>query len=129
MQKKGKKSLKEYRAKIWTFRQCLQVFVWDLWEKEHKKFFRKLWIDADYDCNWRYAYTDSANVIWVKWYNLDTLVHELVHFVLYNANVIWYWPKEEAPAYIYEEAFTKILMQAEWKFKLSNDIKEFYSDN
>lgn len=122
---KHKAWLTEYRLKVETFRQCLQVFVWDIWEEKHNHFFKDLWlnevvydVEGFYDCS-----LESINIIRLKTYDLNTLVHELTHFVAHQCEVIRCKFTEEIPAYIMEEMFCKLMILSDWKFKVN---KKFY---
>lgn len=115
----------EYRIRITTFRQYLQIFVGDIWEKEHVKYFtNRMWEDSsgnwNYNDQWFYAHLDdiNANVIRLKKYDIQVLLHELMHFIGKQCEVIWFWPKEEPAAYIMEEVFCKIMKMSKGKFEL-----------
>lgn len=122
---KHKDWLIEYRVRTETFKQYLQVFVWDIWEEKHKDFFEGLWLDnveynleGFYDCS-----LETINIIRLRSYELNTLVHELTHFIAHQCEVIRCEFTEEIPAYIMEEIFCKLMILSEWKFKVN---KRFY---
>lgn len=117
--------LTEYRLRTETFRQFLQVFVWDIGESKHKAFFEELGLsDVEYDLNWFYSKEiPGANIIRLKSYNLNVLIHELTHFIAHQCEVIGCEFTEEIPAYIMEEIFSKLMILAEGKFRVK---KEYY---
>ena len=117
--------LTEYRLRTETFRQFLQVFVWDIGESKHKAFFEELGLsDVEYDLNWFYSKEiPGANIIRLKSYNLNVLIHELMHFIAHQCEVIGCEFTEEIPAYIMEEIFSKLMILAEGKFRVK---KEYY---
>ena len=117
--------LTEYRLRTETFRQFLQVFVWDIGESKHKAFFEELGLsDVEYDLNWFYSKEiPGANIIRLKSYNLNVLIHELTHFIAHQCEVIGCEFTEEIPAYIMEEIFSKLMILAEGKFRVR---KEYY---
>lgn len=117
--------LTEYRLRTETFRQFLQVFVWDIGEEKHKAFFEELGLsDVEYDLNWFYSKEiPGANIIRLKSYNLNVLIHELTHFIAHQCEVIGCEFTEEIPAYIMEEIFSKLMILAEGKFRVK---KEYY---
>ena len=90
--------LTEYRLRTETFRQFLQVFVWDIGESKHKAFFEELGLsDVEYDLNWFYSKEiPGANIIRLKSYNLNILIHELTHFIAHQCLVSWwFWARED----------------------------------
>ena len=117
--------LTEYRLRTETFRQFLQVFVWDIGESKHKAFFEELGLsDVEYDLNWFYSKEiPGANIIRLKSYNLNILIHELTHFIAHQCLVINCEFTEEIPAYIMEEVFSKLMILSEGRFKV---VEEFY---
>ena len=117
--------LVEYKVRTETFRQCLQVFVGNIWKEKHIKFLKNLWIaEPEYYLNWFYTYEISnTNVIRLRSYNLSTLIHELVHFVAHQCEIIGCDFTEEIPAYIMEEIITKLMIISKGKFKVE---KGFY---
>ena len=117
--------LTEYRLRTETFRQFLQVFVWDIGESKHKAFFEELGLsDVEYDLNWFYSKEiPGANIIRLKSYNLNVLIHELTHFIAHQCLVINCEFTEEIPAYIMEEVFSKLMILSEGRFKV---VEEFY---
>ena len=117
--------LTEYRLRTETFRQFLQVFVWDIGESKHKAFFEELGLsDVEYDLNWFYSKEiPGANIIRLKSYNLNVLIHELTHFIAHQCEVIGCEFTEEIPAYIMEEVFSKLMILSEGRFKV---VEEFY---
>ena len=124
---KKQEKMAEYKIRVATFRQYLQVFVWDLWEKEHVKYFTsRMWTDWDAPGNWNYydqwfyAHLDdiNANVIRLKKYDIQVLLHELMHFIGRQGKVIGFDATDESAAYIMEEVFCKIMKMSKGKFKL-----------
>lgn len=117
--------LTEYRLRTETFRQFLQVFVWDIGESKHKAFFEELGLsEVEYNLNWFYSKELSdTNIIRLKSHSLNTLVHELTHFIAHQCVVIGCEFTEEIPAYIMEEVFSKLMILAEGKFRVR---KEYY---
>ena len=117
--------LTEYRLRTETFRQFLQVFVWDIGEKKHRKFFKSVWLtEIEYNLSGFYTYqVKGTNIIRLRSWSLNTLVHELTHFVAHQCVVINCEFTEEIPAYIMEEVFSKLMILSEGRFKV---VKEFY---
>lgn len=117
--------LTEYRLRTETFRQYLQVFVWDIGESKHKAFFEELGLrEVEYNLNWFYSKELSdTNIIRLRSYSLNTLIHELTHFIAHQCVVIGCEFTEEIPAYIMEEVFSKLMILAEGRFKV---VEEFY---
>ena len=115
----------EYRLRTETFRQFLQVFVWDIGEKKHIKFFKWLWLkEIEYNLSWFYTYqVKGTNIIWLRSWSLNTLIHELTHFVAHQCVVINCEFTEEIPAYIMEEVFSKLIILSRGRFEIE---KEFY---
>ena len=115
----------EYRPRTETFRQYLQVFVWDIGEERHNSFFEDLGLtEVEYNLNWFYSKElPDTNIIWLRSYSLNTLVHELTHFVAHQCVVINCDFTEEIPAYIMEEVFSKLMILSEGRFKV---VEEFY---
>ncbi len=115
----------EYRLRTETFRQYLQVFVWDIGEERHNSFFEDLGLtEVEYNLNWFYSKElPDTNIIWLRSYSLNTLVHELTHFVAHQCVVINCDFTEEIPAYIMEEVFSKLMILSEGRFKV---VEEFY---
>ena len=117
--------LTEYRLRTETFRQFLQVFVWDIGEKKHRKFFKSVWLtEIEYNLSGFYTYqVKGTNIIRLRSWSLNTLVHELTHFVAHQCVVINCEFTEEIPAYIMEEVFSKLMILSEGRFKV---VEEFY---
>ena len=115
----------EYRLRTETFRQFLQVFVWDIGEEKHNNFFEGLGLrEVEYNLNWFYSKElPDTNIIWLRSYSLNTLVHELTHFIAHQCVVINCEFTEEIPAYIMEEVFSKLMILSEGRFKV---VEEFY---
>ena len=111
-----------YYFKVWTFRRTLELRIW--WGKEECE---KVWMD--YNLTWGFYYFDeenNCNIIWLRDYNLNTLVHELIHCVENMCEQVGIEMKWEPIAFIYEELFTKIMIQCKNKFKLDEDTEWFY---
>lgn len=117
--------LTEYRLRTETFRQFLQVFVWDIGEKKHRKFFKSVWLtEIEYNLSWFYTYqVKGTNIIWLRSWSLNTLVHELTHFIAHQCIVINCEFTEEIPAYIMEEVFSKLMILSRGRFRV---VEEFY---
>ncbi len=117
--------LTEYRLRTETFRQFLQVFVWDIGEEKHNNFFEGLGLrEVEYNLNWFYSKElKYTNIIRLRSYSLNTLIHELTHFIAHQCVVIGCEFTEEIPAYIMEEVFSKLMILAEGKFRVR---KEYY---
>lgn len=117
--------LTEYRLRTETFRQFLQVFVWDIGEKKHRKFFKSVWLtEIEYNLWGFYTYqVKGTNIIWLRSWSLNTLVHELTHFIAHQCVVINCDFTEEIPAYIMEEVFSKLMILSKGRFKV---VEEFY---
>ena len=117
--------LTEYRLRTETFRQYLQVFVWDVGETKHKAFFEDLGLsEVEYDLGWFYSKElKYTNIMRLKSYSLNTLVHELTHFIAHQCEVINCEFTEEIPAYIIEEVFSKLMILGNGKFRVR---KEYY---
>ena len=115
----------EYRLRTETFRQFLQVFVWDIGEKKHRKFFKWLWMkEIEYNLWGFYTYqVKGTNIIRLRSWSLNTLVHELTHFIAHQCVVINCNFTGEIPAYIMEEAFSKLMILSRRRFKV---VEEFY---
>lgn len=115
----------EYRLRTETFRQFLQVFVWDIGEEKHDNFFEGLGLrEVEYNLNWFYSKElPDTNIIWLRSYSLNTLVHELTHFIAHQCLVINCEFTEEIPAYIMEEVFSKLMILSKGRFKV---VEEFY---
>lgn len=115
-----KEGIIEYRLRTETFRQFLQVFVWTLKEEEHIKFFSELWIEnPEYHLGWFYTnQVEWTNIIRLRKHSLNTLAHELTHFIGNICNVIWCDIQEEIPAYIMEEILSKLMILSNGKFKV-----------
>ena len=110
----------EYRLRTETFRQYLQVFVWDIGEEKHRKFFKKMGIsEPQYYLNWFYTFEVVwTNIIRLRAYNLSSLIHELVHFIAHQCGIIGCDFTEGVPAYIMEEMITKLMIISKEKFKV-----------
>lgn len=116
-----------YYIKVPTFRRTIEIHIgWD------KKYFDKFFWKYGYDYNlttWFYCFddNDNCNIIRLKDYDLETLVHELFHCTIWILDQIWEdranW---ETPAYIYEEMFTRIWKKCWKRFNLSKDAEEYY---
>ena len=117
--------LTEYRLRTETFRQYLQVFVWDIGEKKHRKFFKSVWLtEIEYNLSGFYTYqVKGTNIIWLRSWSLNTLIHELTHFVAHQCVVINCEFTKEIPAYIMEEVFSKLMILSRGRFKV---VEEFY---
>lgn len=116
--------LTEYRLRTETFRQCIQVFVWDIGEEKHNSFFEDLGLsEVEYDLGWFYSKElKYTNIIRLRSWSLNTLVHELTHFVAHQCVVINCDFTEEIPAYIMEEVFSKLIILSEGRFKVEEEF-------
>lgn len=130
--KKGKEksewNQKVYHFRVWTFRRTLELRVW-----KDEKSYKEVWEWTPYEdyynyTSWCYFFDEehNCNIIWLKEYNLNTLVHELIHCVEQMCKQVWIPMEWEPPAFIYEELFTKIMMQCKNKFKLDEDTEWFF---
>ena len=111
-----------YYIKVWTFRRTLELRIW--WGKEECE---KVWMD--YNLTWGFYYFDeenNCNLIWLRDYNLNTLIHELIHCVENMCEQVGLEMKWEPIAYMYEELFTQIWNKCWKKFKLDKDTADFY---
>lgn len=117
--------LTEYRLRTETFRQFLQVFVWDIGEKKHIKFFKQLGLTKiEYNLWGFYTYqVEETNIIRLRSYSLNSLIHELIHFIAHQCVVINCEFTEEIPAYIMEEVFSKLMILSRGRFEIE---REFY---
>lgn len=125
MWKKKEKS-EIYYIKVWTFRRTLELRVG--WTKEEFDSW-KTWFDYNLT-TWMYWFDEenNCNIIWLKDYSLSTLVHELVHCVEWITDQVWLEMKWEPIAFIFEELFTKIMIECIDKFKLEWDVQDFYEN-
>lgn len=116
--------LTEYRLRTETFRQFLQVFVWDIGKKKHKSFFEGLGLtEVEYNLWGFYNHElKGTNIIRLRNYSLNTLVHELTHFIAHQCVVINCEFTEEIPAYIMEEVFSKLMILSEGRFKVEEEF-------
>ena len=83
----------------------------------------------DYNLTWGFYYFDEENncsLIWLRDYNLNTLIHELIHCVENMCEQVGLEMKWEPIAYMYEELFTQIWNKCWKKFKLDKDTADFY---
>ena len=122
--KKSELKQKVYYFRVWTFRRTLELRIW--WGKEDCE---KVWMD--YNLTWWFYYFDeenNCNIIWLRDYNLNTLIHELIHCLENMCEQVWLEMKWEPIAYIYEELFTQIWNKCWNKFKLDKDTSDFYKD-
>lgn len=113
--------------RVWTFRRLLNLWIW--WTKE--EFDKEIWekYGLNYDAvSWVTIYDEenNKNIIWLRWYYLNTLVHELVHCTQFMCEQCLMQMKWEPPAFIYEELFCKIWWKIGNKFKIDKDTKSFY---
>jgi hypothetical protein len=121
--------VKTYYISVGTFRRTLELRIGG-----DKKYFNKEYSELgfDYDLTGGFYYFDpnnNCNVIWLRDYNLNTLVHELIHCVIEMLDQVGVDPKGEPIAYMYEEMFTKIMSKCGKYFKLDADTKAFYNLN
>lgn len=123
MEKKKEKS-ECYYVKIPTFRRTVEVRIG--WSREE---FDSMNTWFDYNLTWWFYYFDdenNCNIIWLRDYNLNTLVHELVHCVEWIADQVWLEMKWEPIAYIYEELFTKIWNKYGKRFEIDKLTKKYF---
>lgn len=122
----GKKSqVKTYYIKVNTFRRTLELRVW--WDKDYfDKEYSELGFDYDLT-SWFYYFDaeNNCNIIWMRKYDLSTLVHELVHCVEWMADQVWLEMKWEPIAFIYEEMFWRIWKKCWNKFRIDKDTEKF----
>ena len=123
--RKEKKKSETYYIKVWTFRRTLELRIgwtkeefdsWDTWF-DYNLTWWMYWFDSEHNCN----------IIWLRDYNLSTLVHELIHCLENMCEQVGIGMKWEPPAFIYQELFTKIMMECWKKFKIDEDTKQFFS--
>ncbi len=113
-----------YYIKVWTFRRTLELRIGGTKEEFDEQ---ETWFD--YNLTWWMYWFDeenNCNIIWLGDYNLNTLVHELVHCVEQMCKQVWIPMEWEPPAFIYEELFTKIMIQCKNKFKRDEDTEWFF---
>ena len=113
--------------KVWTFRRLLNLWIW--WTKE--EFDKEIWEKYGFNYDtlaWVTIYDEenNRNIIWLRWYYLNTLVHELVHCTQFMCEQCVMQMEWEPPAFIYEELFCKIWLKIGNKFKIDKDTKSFY---
>ena len=124
--KKEKAECKQqiYYIKVWTFRRTLELRIGGTKEEFDEQ---ETWFDYNLTW-WMYWFDDehNCNIIWLRDYNLNTLVHELIHCVENMCEQVGLEMKWEPPAFIYEELFTKIMIQCKNKFKLDEDTEWFF---
>ena len=119
--------VKVYRYKVYTFRRTLEFRIG--WDKEYfDREYSDLWFDYNLT-SWFYYFNEenNCNIIWMRDYNLNTLVHELVHCIENMADQVWLEMSGEPIAYMYEELFTKIWNDLGTKFKLDRDTKKYFN--
>ncbi len=120
--------MQEYRYTVWTFRRTVTLFIWGT-EKDFNKLFEWTWFDYNFTA-WMYYFDKkhNCNIIWLKEFDLNTLVHELVHCTIEILDQVWIEDANWEPAaFIYEELFTKIWIELWDSFELEEDTKDFYS--
>jgi hypothetical protein len=124
--KKKENKAEVYYLKVPTFRRTVELHIG--WDKEYfDKMFWEYWYDYNLTTGF-FCFDDknNCNIMWLKDYSISTLVHELFHCVIGILDQIWEdranW---EAPAYIYEELFTKIWIKCWNKFKMDKDVIKY----
>ena len=113
-----------YKIKCSTFRRTLELHVG--WDPE--ELFWNVWFDWNLTAGFYWFDPENnCNIIWMRDYNLSTLVHELVHCVEWITEQVWLDMKWEPIAFIYEELFTNIWIQCWKKFKLDEKTKNYFT--
>ena len=128
---KEEKKTEIYHIKVSTFRRTLELRIgWD--EEWYREVFKDTPYENDYDLtSWFYCFDEehSCNIIWLKEYDLCTLVHELVHCIEWMAHQVWLEMEWEPIAFIYEELFSKIWHRLWDKFKLDKKAEKYFYDD
>jgi len=124
--KKEKSEWKQeiYYIKVWTFRRTLELRIGGTKEEFDEQ---ETWFDYNLTW-WMYWFDDehNCNIIWLRDYNLNTLIHELIHCLEQMCEQVGLEMKWEPIAYMYEEMFTRIMNECWDKFKLDKDTKEYF---
>ena len=120
-----KEWIDQYVVYLWTFRVPIFVYVWDLGEEWTKQFFDKE--REKYGLKWEFEYNCSGktlseswfgHLIWLKEFNLSTLIHELLHVVQNRIRYCRMEMDDELQAYFLQWLMEQILtMDKEHKFK------------
>lgn len=101
-----------------TFRMSVVLYVWDEWFDNTVKYIKKEFIDMwindeqfEYMSEWQSFYVpDIWEIIWMKSFDLWTLVHELLHAVQHRLEDCWV-DDCETQAYLLQDLFTTSLNQ------------------
>ena len=120
-----KEWIDQYVTYLWTFRVPVFIYIWDLGEEKTKEFFNKE--REKYGLKWEFEYncagkTLSENwfghLIWIKEYNLTTLVHELLHVTQNRIRYCGMEMDDELQAYFLQWLIEQIMtMDKEHNFK------------
>lgn len=120
-----KEWIDQYVVYEWIFRVPVFIYVWDLGEKETVEFFNKerakygLKEEFDYNCAGK-TLSESwfGHLIWLKNYNIMTLVHEICHVTQNRIKFCGMEMDDEMQAYFLQWLLEQILtMDKEHKFK------------
>lgn len=121
-----KEWIDQYVTYLWTFRVPVFIYVWDLGEEKTREFFdeewKKYWFkkwEFEYNCAGK-TLSESwfGHLIWLKNYNITTLVHELLHVVQNRIRYCGIEMDDELQAYFLQWLMEQIItMDKEHNFK------------
>lgn len=121
---KHKEWIEQFTVYLWMFRVPIFIYVWDIWEEETTKFFEEEW--KKYWAEWKFEYNVWWNtlsgtwfwhLIWLRNFNITTLVHELCHVTQTRMKFCWMEHDDETQAYFLQGLMDQILsMDKEHKF-------------
>lgn len=120
-----KEWIDQFVVYLWMFRVPVFIYVWDIWEEKTKEFFKKererYWAEWEFEYNvWWNTISQSwfGHLIWLKNYNITTLVHELCHITQTRLEYCWMKHDDEVQAYFLQWLLDMILsMDKDRKFK------------
>ena len=120
-----KEWIDQYVTYLWTFRVPVFIYIWDLGEEKTKEFFNKE--REKYGLKWEFEYNCAGktlseswfgHLIWIKEYNLTTLVHELLHVTQNRIRYCGMEMDDELQAYFLQWLMEQIMtMDKEHNFK------------
>jgi len=117
-----------YHFKVYTFRRTLELRIW--WDEEwYKEVFKDSPYEDDYNLtSWFYTFNEeyNCNIIRLKELNIYTLVHELMHCVIWMCEQCWLPVEWEPPAFIYEELFSQIWYKLGDRFKWDKKTEKYF---
>lgn len=117
-----------YHFKVYTFRRTLELRIW--WDEEwYKEVFKDSPYEDDYNLtSWFYTFNEeyNCNIIRLKELNIYTLVHELIHCVIWMCEQCWLPVEWEPPAFIYEELFAQIWYKLGDRFKWDKKTEKYF---